>query len=130
MTTYPFLSNIGQVLLKSIGHQVDTVTSNWADFLKRYLTAVDYKSKVDPVESQSGPNPLSRSHLVDTDSSSLPHTNSQAPSATTATPSSSSTTCHSAPLSSLYHWYSVLSLKLSWLQSSHATVFDSILYAL
>lgn len=79
-----------QILLESIGRQVDNVASDWAAHLKGLLKAAG----TDPDESESS--------QLDSEQPTGNH-------------------------HSLYRWYSSLSLKLSWLQSSHCTVFDNLL---
>lgn len=125
--------NWTQILLESIGRQVDDVASNWAGRLKGLLQAVesaDAAGATDEEKVKSGTLDLSRSSTSssvveeeDVDEASLQ--SQHHPSSVAA-----STTCTSStqPPFSLYRWYSSLSLKLSWLQTSHTTVFDNILY--
>ena len=100
-----------QILLESIGRQVEDVASDWAGRLKTLQNAT--VSKADRTEPP-----------LDDDQSSpplKPRTEEQG-----ANKGRRQERENSSPLS-LYRWYSSLSLKLSWLQTSHRTVVDNIL---
>ena len=101
-----------QILLESIGRQVEDVASDWAGRLKTLLNATVGKADratEPPLDDDQSSPPLK------------PRTEEQG-----ANKGRRQERENSSPLS-LYRWYSSLSLKLSWLQTSHRTVVDNIL---
>ncbi|XP_057376048.1 uncharacterized protein LOC130696929 [Daphnia carinata] len=100
-----------QILLESIVKQVDDVAIDWVDRLKGLVedTTADGSSSD---YSYSPCDLTSRSSLAGRGSERLKSSPLSAP------------TCNSF---SLYRWYSSLSLKLSWIQTSHRNVIEKIL---
>ena len=100
-----------QILLESIGRQVEDVASDWAGRLKTLLNATVGKADratEPPLDDDQSSPPLK------------PRTEEQGANKGRRQERENSP-------SSLYRWYSSLSLKLSWLQTSHRTVVDNIL---
>ncbi|XP_046452478.1 uncharacterized protein LOC124200321 [Daphnia pulex] len=98
-----------QILLESIGSQVDDVASDWVDRLKGLVTL--------QADGLMGVPPSSSSPDV-----------SYSPLAKDSTGRQQQFRANDENYSfSLYRWYSSLSLKLSWLQTSHGTVLENLL---
>ncbi|KAI9554585.1 hypothetical protein GHT06_019858 [Daphnia sinensis] len=100
-----------QILLGSIVKQVDDVATDWVDRLK---------GLVDDTTAQGSSSDYSYSPCDFTSRSSLAGRGSERLKSSPL----SAPTCNSF---SLYRWYSSLSLKLSWIQTSHRNVIEKIL---
>lgn len=116
-----------QILLESIGTQVDEVASDWVDRLKGLLRLQAFTSR-DPTAADGlmGAAPNGSSSSPDDSSYSPFHSAGQhQPKQQQQQQFNNKDNRYYS--FSLYRWYSSLSLKLNWLQTSHRTVIENLL---